>query len=57
MFENYGVNRALVVQWLTNQSSNPAAADCFPRGENMNFLFISDVVNLLLKTNGERKKA
>ena len=45
-----------MVQWLTNQSSNPALGDCFLGGENMNLLFISDIVNLLLKTNSKRLK-
>ena len=30
--------------------------DRFPGGENMNLLFISSIVNLLLNTNGKRQK-
>ena len=31
---------------------NPVVGDRFLGGENMNLLFISGIVNLLLKTNG-----
>ena len=40
-----------------NQSSNPVVQDRFLGGENMNLLFNSDIVNLLLKTNEGREKA
>ena len=38
-----------MVQLLANQSSSPAVGDRFPGGENMNLLFISDIVNHLRK--------
>ena len=31
-----------------------SSRDCFLGGENMDLLFNSDIMNLLLKTNGER---
>ena len=46
--------RTFLVQWLANQSSIPAVRDRFPGGQNMNLLFHSDIVNLLLKANGGR---
>ena len=32
-----------------------SSRDCFLGGENMDLLFSSDIMNLLLKTNGERE--
>ena len=37
------------MQLLANQSSSAAVGDRFPGGENMNLLFISDIVNHLRK--------
>ena len=45
-----------MVSWLANQSSNPAVGDRFPGGENMNLLYNSDIVSLLLKTNAGRDR-
>ena len=35
------------------ESLNPVVQDRFPGGKNMHLLFNFDIVNLLLKTNGE----
>ena len=46
----------LVASWLANQSSNSVVQDRSPGGEDMDLLFNSDIVNLLLKTNGGRHR-
>ena len=47
-----------MVLWLANQNFNAVVGDHFPEGESWNWLFHSDIVNLLLKTNeGQRQKA
>ena len=38
------LEHTLVMEWLTNQSLNPTIRDRFPGGENMNLLFISNLV-------------
>ena len=38
------------------KSSSWRSLPSFPRGENINLLFISDIVNLPLKTNGGRDR-
>ena len=45
-----------MVIYLPNEISAPAGRDCFPGGENMYLLFNSDILNLLLKTNGGETK-
>ena len=46
----------LVVECLTNQISTQLVQDRFPVRENMHLLSDSDIVNLLLKTNGGRNR-
>ena len=42
--------------WLASPSINLAVQDCLSRGENMDLLFDSDIVNFLLKTKGGRDR-
>ena len=39
-----------------SKSFNSLVRDCLLRGENMDLLFDSDIVNFLLKTKGERDR-
>ena len=38
-----------MVKWLANQSSNAAAEDRFPGGDNMNLLVNSDIIESSVK--------
>ena len=42
--------------WLTSLSFNSVVRDRFLGEENMDLLFNSDIVNILLKTDGEEKE-
>ena len=41
---------------VSKSEFNLAIEDCFLGGEYLNLLFISDLVKLMLKTNGQRQK-
>ena len=45
-----------IASWLASPSFNSAFSDRLSRGVNMDLLFDSDIVNLLLKTKGGRDK-
>ena len=57
MFYNTLFKQVSVAQWLAVKISHLAIKDRFPGGQNICFLFNSDIVNYLLKTNGARDKA
>ena len=40
---------------MVSKSQLKCSGHCFPVGESMNFLFNSDIVSLLIKTNMERE--
>ena len=52
MLQNNSTECVKVAKRLTNQITFLTASDRHPVRENLNLLFICDIVNLLLNTNG-----